>query len=225
MHSESLQPRLSTVVLDYSQGALRRVGPSRWLRLFWSHRARLELAQTASCTQGLLVLAAISLIAGLLSTTHLCIHSLIVHAMDPHCSLRVLRNEFSAHWLAVIGTSLIVAPLCFAVLAGLLLLLSRVWTGLMRPGERWSQTFPVLSVGCVPLLWFFVLLQLESVAPFAARAGVWGGAWNPVTNLVRFISLMIGMILLAMWIVDGMRMYYTLRRRERRSEASLMHRA
>jgi hypothetical protein len=161
----------------------------------------------------MLLLAAISVIAGLLSTMHLCIHSLIVNATDPRSSIWVLKNDLFAHWLVVIGTALLFAPMCFALLAGLLMLLARVWTGLMRPGERWSQTFPALSVGCVPLLWFFVLLQLESVAPFASRAGVWGGAWNPVTNLVRFIALMIGVVLLAMWIVDGMRMYYSLRGR------------
>lgn len=217
MRSESLHPGPSAVVLDYSQGALRRLGPSRWLRLFWSHRARLELAQTASVTQGMLLLALISIIAGVLSTTHLCLHSLIVHAIDPQCTLRILRTELSAHWLAVVGGTLLFAPLCFVVLTGLLMALSRLWTWTARPGERWSQTFPVLSVGCVPLLWFFVLLQLESVAPFASRAGVWGGEWNPVTNIVRFAALMIGTVLLAMWIVDGMRMYCSLRGRIRRA--------
>lgn len=213
MNSESLHPGQDTVILDYSQSGIRRAGLLRWLRLFWSHRARLEVAQTASCGQGLGILAGISLIAGLLSTTHVGIHAIIVHATDPRCSMPMLRGEFSAHWLAVVGSSLIFAPLCFAVLAGLLVGLARVWTWLARPGECWSQTFPVLSVGCVPLLWFFVLLQLESVAPFASKAGVWGGAWNPVTNGVRFAALMIGAILVGIWIIDGMRMYYSLRGR------------
>ncbi len=68
----------------------------------------------------------------------------------------------------------------------------------------------MLSVGCVPLLWFFVLLQLEGVSPFVGLGGVWYGMWNPVTNVVRFVMLMVGIVLLGVWIVDAGRMYRAL---------------
>ncbi|MCY2951385.1 MAG: hypothetical protein NTU53_05335 [Planctomycetota bacterium] len=213
MRIENRHPGQKAVILDYSRSGVRRRELARWVRTFWSHRARLELAQTASFKQALGVLAGISALAGVLSTTHVCVRSFITHAMGASSAMAVLRQEVAEYWPLAVGGALAFVPICFGVLVGVLAVLSQVWARLMRRREPWSATFAVLSVGCVPLLWFFVLLQLEGVSPIVGRAGVWYGMWNPVTNYVRFAVMMIGIVLLGVWIVDAGRMYFSMRDR------------
>jgi len=220
MRTERPHPGTETVVLDYSRSALRRHGVARWVRTFWSHRARLELARTASFKQGLWLLAGVSAIAGVLSTSHLCLRSFIAHAIGAPNAMAVLRHEIAAHWPIVLASTLAFAPIFFGFLVGFLAAISGMWTRLSRRNEPWSAAFPMLSVGCVPVLWFFVLLQLEGVAPFVGKNEVWYLAWNPVTNCVRFAVLMIGIVLAGIWIVDASRMYYSIRERAEAIEAA-----
>jgi hypothetical protein len=212
MNTENQHPGNGAVVLEYSRSGVRRRGLAKWARMFWSHRARVELAQTASFKQGLGILAVISAAAGILSTTHICMRSFIAHAIGAPSVWAVLRQEAAEHWPLALCGAMAFAPICFGVLVGVVAAMSGVWARLMRRQESWSATFPVLSVGCVPLLWFFVLLQLEGVAPFAGSGQAF--AWNPVSNVVRFAVLMIGIVLLGAWIVDAGRMYCSMRGRK-----------
>lgn len=200
------------MILDYSQTAARRPGAMRWLRAFWSHRARLELGHAATCRQAFLVVAAISLLAGLLSTTHACLRCFISHMNGPEAlSIRALKHSLFHSWMGCCTNALKVAPICFCLLLGGLILLSNAWA---RRGGQWSRAFPVCSLGSVPVLWFFVLFQIEGIARVLPDRSVWYAGWNPVTNYVRFVGLMIGVVLLAMWLADALRLYDALRERD-----------
>jgi hypothetical protein len=200
------------MILDYSQAAARRPGPLRWLRALWSHQARLELGYVASCKQAFYVVVVISVLAGVLSTTHACLRCLIAHVAGPQAlSIVTLKHALFSSWMGCCTNALKVAPVCFCVLLGSLILLSNAWA---RRGGHWTRAFPVFSLGSVPLLWFFVLFQIEGIAGLFPGGSVWHTAWNPVTNYVRFIGLMIGFVLLAMWMADALRLYGSLRERD-----------
>ena len=198
------------MILDYSRSAARRQGPARWVRALWSHRSRVELAQVATCKQGVWVVAGISVLAGILSTTHACLRSFVSHVAERHRSMEVLRHEMGEHWPAALAGAVVFTPVCFCVLTAFLAVLSRV----MRRGQSWTRAFGALAIGCMPLVWFFVLLQLEGVAPMVSKSEGWYDIWNPVTNYVRFGVLMIGIMLLGAWAVDAGRMYRHVRDRE-----------
>jgi hypothetical protein len=211
MSNESTQPRPGAVVLDYSRGALLKRGPSWWMRALWSHQARIDLAQRISFVQALAILAAISLAAGFLCITHSCVHPLVNHGFNPQRSLAALKAELSAETLACAWNALRFVPLCFCALVAALVLLSNLWVFLGRRVSHWARVFPVLSVGSVPILWFFVLFQLDGLAPFIARPDMWHELYNPVTNIARFAVLMGGIILLVLWIIDAGKLYQSLR--------------
>ena len=205
---------MDSVVLNYSRTHVRRPSPARWVRALWSHQVRVELAQTASFGQALGILACISLIAAMLSATHHALAAMMVHVRAPGATtMDVLLQKASNNWFPALQAALTYAPIYFLGLVAVLVSLSLVSVRFSQHGQSWAKTFPVMSVGAVPMLWFFVLFQFDGFAPYTARAEAWLHWWNPVTNVVRFAILMAGMVLLAVWIVDAGRLYRSMRER------------
>lgn len=208
------EDRVDSVVLNYSRTHVRRPSAARWVRALWSHRVRVELAQTASFGQALGIVACISLISATLSVTHHCLAALMVHVRGPAAgSLDVLLQKASNNWFPAVQTAFTYAPIYFLALVAVLVLLSLVSVRLSSHGQSWAKTFPVMSVGAVPLVWFFVLFQFEGFAPYTAPADAWLHWWNPVTNIVRFVILMAAIALLAVWVLDAGRLYQSMRDR------------
>lgn len=201
------------MILDYSQSAARKAAPHRWFRAFWSHQTRLELAQSLSVSQGVGLVLAISILAGALSSSHLCLRTLIqAFTATPGPSLAAIKANLLASTVAAGQIALLVAPIYFLILLGGTTLAAAIWTKVLRRGGAFSETFPVFSVGSVPLLWFFVLLQLEGIAPFVSHSTVLADFWNPLTNSLRFAVLMIGILLLGLWFSDTARLHRGIRR-------------
>jgi hypothetical protein len=205
---------VDSVVLNYSRTHVRRPSAARWVRALWSHRVRVELAQTASFGQALGILACVSLISAVLSATHHSMAALMAHLRGPGAgSLDLLLQKVSNNLFPAVRTAFTFLPIYFAALVGVLVLLSLVSVRLSSHGQGWAKTFPVMSVGAVPLVWFFVLFQFEGFSSFMAGPDAWLHWWNPVTNVVRFVILMVGMVLLAVWILDVGRLYQSMRNR------------
>ena len=205
---------MDSVVLNYSRTHVRRPSAARWVRALWSHRVRVELAQTASFGQGLGIVACISVISAVLSATHHLLSALMAHMRGPGAgSLDVLLQKASNNWFPAVQTVFTFLPIYFVALVAVLVLLSLVSVRLSAQGQSWAKTFPVMSVGAVPLVWFFVLFQFEGFSSFIAHPDAWLHWWNPVTNVVRFVILMVGMVLLAVWILDAGRLYRSMRDR------------
>jgi uncharacterized membrane protein YbhN (UPF0104 family) len=127
--------------------------------------------------------------------------------------MEVLLQKASNNWFPAVQTAFTYAPIYFVGLVAVLVMLSLVSVRVSAQGQSWAKTFPVMSVGAVPLVWFFVLFQLDGFAPHGVRADAWLHWWNPVTNYVRFIILMAGVVLLAIWILDAGRLYRSMRER------------
>jgi hypothetical protein len=205
---------VDSVVLNYSRTHIGRPSPARWIRALWSHRVRAELAQTASFVQALGIVACISFISATLSVTHHCLAALMLHVRGPQAaSLDLLLQKAANNWFPAVRTAFTYAPIYFVGLVAVLVLLSLVSVRLSSHGQSWAKTFPMMSVGAVPLVWFFVLFQFEGFAPYIAHPDAWLHWWNPVTNYVRFIILMVGIVLLAIWILDAGRLYQSIRNR------------
>jgi len=196
--------RGASVILDYSQSGLPRPRLGCWFRALWSHRARLHLAHTASVWQAFGILAAVSLLGSVLTHSHTWLHDVLVHLLQPRGGfLQWVKAEFS-HAGGALGHSMLqLAPWYFGGMLAILGLVASFWTSAPK-GRNWVHCFAVLSVACVPALWLFLLLQAEGIAPFVTDPAAWQSSWwNPVTNGVRFAVLMVGLLLLALWIVDA----------------------
>lgn len=193
--------------LDYSRSAVRKTGLLRWVRALWSHQVRLELARTISLLQALGVLGAMSVLGAALSLTPQLLQATLARWGSGSVLIRNFWQQELLHGgLALARHTLLFAPLFFGVLVGGLVLLAGLCARLGRNGRSWPHCFAILAVGAMPLLWFFMLFQIEGVSP--QGAGLW---WNPVTNLPRFAMLMLAVVLLALWAVDSRRLYLALR--------------
>lgn len=184
-----------------------------WVRSLWSHDARAQVACSASCFHALVVLAAMSILGAFFSTTHNHLHLMIKHAFAGEgAAIGLLKADLSAATHDVGAFTVRFAPIYFVLLAGMLSGMAKVWSRRSSRGATWSHCFAFLTASAIPLLWFFALLQLESVAPLMTQAHVWQGPWwNPLSNLARFVLLMLALLLLARWLLDTSRLYNSLR--------------
>jgi hypothetical protein len=203
------------MILDYSHPGARRPWLACWLRSLWSHRARVEVALGGSSANALLLLAVIAVLAAALSTTHAHLHAILAHARVAGISgrlLPLLRDDFASAVRSIGRFTLLLAPIYFAALTLLLGAAAKCWARRSPSGGRsCAGCFALLAAGSMPLLWFFILLQLEAVAPFLSDRSMWDTSWNPISNLIRFFFMLLAIGLLGLWIVDLSRLVASLR--------------
>jgi hypothetical protein len=209
------------MILDYSQPGARRPKLACWLRSLWSHRARVELALAGSLGKALLLLAVIATLAAALSTTHAHLHLMLSHTRSAGVSERLmplLREDLSSAARSVGRFTLVLAPIYFAALALLLGVAARCWAsrsskpvGAAVPARSCAGCFALLAAASMPVLWLFLLLQLEALAPFLSDRSMWEASWNPVSNLARFFLVLLGFGVLGLWMLDLSRLLGTLR--------------
>lgn len=194
--------------LEYygAQRAPRTLPASVWLKVFCSHRARLQLARCATVGQGFTLLGILSFIAGLLSASPTRLHALLARLFDDKTPFLPPVELLLSGGLSAGKTTLIFTPLYFGLLCIVVTLSASAWTR-FRGKRPWSKCFPAIAVGAVPLVWFFALIQLESVAPLLYGSITGTNFWNPLTNYVHFAVILIAIPLLGMWVADANRLY------------------
>lgn len=198
--------------LDFtSHGLLRRFGPLYWVRMLWSHRARLDVARHATAGQAMLLIAAISVIAAVLSRSHLILQLALGHLLAHGAAPMRFRADLIRMGLLAGRQALKIAPIYFGGLTAIATAASGAcW--LMRKKLRIvSHRLAAIAAAAVPILWFFILFQIEGLAPFLSDSDTWHGPWNPITNALRFALLMGALVLAAVWIVDIRRIYNAVR--------------
>src|SRR5688572_16901891 len=204
------------MILDYSHPGARRPKVACWLRSLWSHHARVEVAHAASSGKALLLLALVAVLAAVLSTTHAHLHVMLAHTRSAGASERLLpllRQDIAAAVRSVGRFTLLLAPLYFAALTLLLAAAAKCWAcRASGSGRSCAGCFALLAACSMPVLWFFLLFQLEAFAPFLADRSMWGSSWNPISNLARFLFLLLGLGLVGLWMLDLSRLLATLRR-------------
>jgi len=195
--------------LDYSRTGSHRTGLMRWLRAFWSHRARLDIARSASGREAVGIVAAVSLLGAILSFSHAWVYTLVHLAFHPENGFLLTLHRCWEQMSAVMGWALIAAPIGFSVFLCVLACGTMLWPRRVRRIHNFRERFAVVAAASMPVLWFFVLLQLEGLAPLAGGTPLWEG-WNPLTNFVRFIMLMGAIVLTGLWVVDAGRLCQTM---------------
>ena len=184
-----------------------------WVRSLWSHDARTRVACSGSFVHALIVLAGISVVGAFLSTTHGHLHLMLKHAFAGQgAAIELLRRDLATAFQQVFSFTIRFAPIYFLLLAGIVAAMAKFWSCRSSRRESWTYCFAFLTASVVPLLWFFVLLQLESISPLMSQQHAWHGPWwNPLSNTARFVLLMLGLLLFARWLLDTSRLYNTLR--------------
>ena len=194
-------------VLDYARAVTRTGGYLWWISALWSPQRRLQIARDGSTFQAVCIVAVIALAAAVLSGTHAWVHDLIWNTLHRDGAYRRVMIQQLLSGAAAVGWRIpLIAPLVFLALGGLLGLVA--WVSGCRM-HRSGACFVALVAGSIPLLWFFILLQLEALAPFFSPAPTIN-AWNPLTNTIRFITLMLALVLAVLWLVDSIGLYRAL---------------
>jgi hypothetical protein len=201
------------MILDYSRPKRRGPTLNCCIHSLWSPSARVEFAQSASSAHAICVLATISAIAAFLTASSIWLHSQVARG--------IVTNPKGgyANWLLgellMAGDSwgrlaLQLIPAYFAILGGIVYMIAALWT---RFGgwASWTRCFCAVSVGCAPLLWFFLLLQLNCLAPLVEYDDLWHHHLNPLTNSVRFGVFLGAMMLMAFWVLEAAKLRESVR--------------
>ncbi len=199
------------MILDYDFSRPKR-GPTLGccIRTLWSSDARVEFAQCASWAHAIGVLSSIAAIAAILTACDAWLREAVVRGLAPNASLGTwLFNELLM--VRSTGTfALQLMPIYFAVLGTIVYGIACLWSRKARY-QSWTRCFAAASVGAVPLLWFFLLLQLECLSPLVNYDDLWHHHLNPLTNSVRFAVFVCSLGMVAVWIFDAARLKDSLR--------------
>jgi hypothetical protein len=199
------------MILDYSRPKKRGPTISCCIRTLWSPSARVEFAQNGSSAHAICVLVTISAISAVLTASSIALYSSVARGAT-------LSSGY-AQWLLgellMAGDSwgrlaLQLVPAYFAVIAGSVYIIA---LALFRCGgwQSWSKCFCAVSVGCVPLLWFFLLFQANGLAPLVEYDDLWHHHLNPLTNSIRFGVFLGCMMLVGAWVIDAAKLRESVR--------------
>jgi hypothetical protein len=182
------------------------------LRTLWSRRARIDFARRGSFAGAIVLLAMVSLLAVLLTISHHWIEAVLGIVLGTEQEfLATAKEKLPAVSLASARKALAATPIYFTGLLAGCAMLAFVWSRVGRSGITLAHRFIVVSVAAVPVLWFFLLYQVDGVAPFVTRdADLYHGPWNPLTNGTRFVLCLGAVVLMVLWIGDLRRMYQAL---------------
>ncbi len=198
------------MILDYSQP---RRGPtlSCCIRTLWSSDARVEFAQCASWAHAIGVLTTIAIIAAILTASDTWLRAAVVRGINPNAALgQWILDELLTAGRSTVRLALQLIPVYFAALAGTVYIVALIWAHHARH-QSWTRCFAAASVGCVPLLWFFLLLQLDCLSPLVNYEDLWHHHLNPLTNSIRFALFVGSMLLLALWMFEAARLRESVR--------------
>jgi len=194
------------MILDYDFSRPKR-GPTLGccIRTLWSSDARVEFAQYASWAHAIGVLSSIAAVASILTASDVWLRDAVVRGLAPNVSLGTwLFNELlTVRSTGIFALQLI--PAYFAVLGAIVYGIACLWSRKARY-QSWTRCFAAASVGAVPLLWFFLLLQLECLSPLVNYDDLWHHHLNPLTNTVRFAVFVCSLGMVAVWIFDAARL-------------------
>jgi len=198
------------MILDYSQP---RRGPTLGccIRTLWSSDARVEFAQCASWGHAICVLTSIATIAAILTASDTWLRDAVVRALAPNASFgNWILDEVLTAGQSTGRFALQLIPIYFTVLAAMVYIIALLWARRARY-QSWTRCFAAASVGAVPLLWFFLLLQLECLSPLVNYDDLWHHHLNPLTNSVRFAVFVGSLGMVALWIFEAARLKDSLR--------------
>jgi len=194
------------MILDYSQP--RRRGPTLGccIRTLWSGSARVEFAQCASWAHAIVVLTSIATAAAVLTASDSWLREAVVRGLAP----KAIFTQWIFDEILTVGRStgrfaLQLIPIYFSVLAGIVYGIALLWSR-RAPHQTWNRCFAAASVGAVPVLWLFLLLQLECLSPLVNYDDLWHHHLNPLTNSVRFAVFVGCLGMVALWIFEVARL-------------------
>jgi hypothetical protein len=190
------------MILNYHQSQPRR-SPTLacCLRTLWSRRARLEFAQSASWTHAVCGIAVISSLAAMLTASADWLRSAMIGLLNPTAIGPWLINDLVHEGQSAGRIALQLVPIYFTVLAAVVYIAACFWSH-KRGAQNWTRCFAATSVGCVPLLWIFLLLQVECLAPLVDYDDLWHHHLNPLTNGIRFALFVGSLLLIAVWMFE-----------------------
>jgi hypothetical protein len=195
------------MILDYGYSQPRR-GPTLGccLRTLWSSDARVEFAQCASWAHAIGVLTTIATIAAILTASDTWLREAVVRGLAPKVNLGTwLFDELLMAGRPTSRLALQLIPIYFTVLAVVVYVIAMIWSSRVRH-QSWTRCFAAASVGAVPLLWFFLLIQLECLSPLVNYDDLWHHHLNPLTNSVRFAVFVCSLGMVALWIFEAARL-------------------
>src|SRR5687768_16426178 len=150
------------MILDYDYSRPRR-GPTLacCIRTLWSSEARVEFAQCASWGHAIGVLTSIATIAAILTASDVWLREVVVRGLAPNANFGAwLLNEILNAGQSSGRLALQLIPIYFILLSGTVYVIALVWSHRARY-QSWTRCFAAASVGAVPVLWLFLLIQLE----------------------------------------------------------------
>jgi len=165
-----------------------------------------EFAQCASWAHAIVVLVSTATVAAILTASDTWLREAVVRGLAP----KAVFAEWIFDEILTAGRStgqfaLQLIPIYFSALAGVVYLIALLWAR-RAPHRNWTRCFAAASVGAVPVLWLFLLLQLECLSPLVSYEDLWHHHLNPLTNSVRFAVLMGCLGMLALWIFEAARL-------------------
>src|SRR2546421_1889363 len=193
------------MILDYSRP---RRGPTLGccIRTLWSSNARVEFAQCASWAHAIVVLTSIATVAAILTASDSWLREAVVRGLAPKAVFtQWIFDEILTAGRSTGRFALQLIPIYFAVLAATVYAIALLWAR-RAPHQNWTRCFAAASVGAVPVLWLFLLLQLECLSPLVNYDDLWHHHLNPLTNSVRFAIFVASLGMVAVWIFEAARL-------------------
>jgi hypothetical protein len=195
------------MILDYDVSQPRR-GPtlSCCIRTLWSAEARVEFAQCASWAHAIAILTSIATLAAILTASDVWLHEAVVQALAPNVNwTNWMLDELRTAGRSTGRLALQLIPIYFILLSATVYTLAMIWSRRARY-QSWTRCFAAASVGAVPVLWLFLLLQLECLSPLVNYEDLWHHHLNPLTNSVRFAVFVGCLGMVALWIFEAARL-------------------
>ena len=171
----------------------------------------MEFAQRASWGQAIGVLCGIAAVASILTASNNWLREAVVRGLAPN----VNWGNWVLDAMLIGGRStgrlaLQLIPIYFLVLAATVYVIACLWSRRVRD-QGWTRCFAAASAGAVPILWLFLLLQIESLSPLVNYEDLWHHHLNPLTNSVRFAVFVCSLGMLALWIFEAARLKDSMR--------------
>ena len=195
------------MILDYDVSQ-PRCGPTLGccLRTLWSSEARVEFAQCAAWGHCIGLLSSIAALAAILTASDGWLREAVMRGLAPNTNLGTwLLDELLAAGGSTRTFALRLVPIYFSGLAASVYVIALLWSRRAHH-QSWTRCFATATVGAVPVLWFFLLLQLECLSPLVNYDDLWHHHLNPLTNTVRFAVFAGSLGMVALWIFEAARL-------------------
>jgi hypothetical protein len=151
------------------------------------------------------MLTSIAAVAAILTAVDAWLREAVLRGLAPNVNLGTwFFNELVSVRLTG-NFALQLIPIYFIVLAAIVYGVAMLWSWRARY-QSWTRCFAAASVGAVPVLWFFLLLQLECLSPLVNYDDLWHHHLNPLTNTVRFAVFVCSLGMVGLWVFEAARL-------------------